>query len=98
MKNISLQEQMTRRDKLVKEQIIEMLISEGWTKDDLKEYLTEEDSELLSHCQDKNGYFIAEKPEDLNHTIAQINSRIHKMIKAREGLKKAQKLMEENKL
>lgn len=46
---------------------------------------------------DRNGYFIAEKPEDLNHTIAQINSRIHKMIKARKGLKKAQKLMEEKK-
>ena len=44
---------------------------------------------------DKKGYFIAEKPEDLNHTIAQINSRIHKMIQAREGLKKAQKLMKE---
>ena len=39
---------------------------------------------------------IAETPEELNHTIAQINSRIHKMIKAREGLKKAQRKMEEN--
>lgn len=29
-------------------------------------------------------------------TAAQINSRIHKMIKAREGLKKAQRKMEEN--
>jgi hypothetical protein len=47
---------------------------------------------------DCNGYFIAETPEELNHTIAQLNSRIHKMIKAREGLKKAQKIMmEENK-
>ena len=46
-------------------------------------------------ASDNKGYFIAEKPEDLNHTIAQINSRIHKMIQAREGLKKAQKLMKE---
>ena len=49
-------------------------------------------------ASDSNGYFIAENPDELNHTIAQINSRIHKMIKAREGLKKAQKnMLEENK-
>ena len=30
MKNISLQEQMTRRDKIVKDQVIEMLIDEGY--------------------------------------------------------------------
>ena len=47
-------------------------------------------------ASDERGYFIAETPEELNHTIAQINSRIHKMIKAREGLKKAQRKMEEN--
>lgn len=44
---------------------------------------------------DSDGYFIAETPEELDHTIAQINSRIHKMIQAREGLKKAQRLMKE---
>ena len=44
---------------------------------------------------DGDGYFIAEKPEELDHTIAQINSRIHKMIQAREGIKKAQRLMKE---
>ena len=46
-------------------------------------------------ASDKKGYFIAETPNELDHTIAQINSRIHKMIKAREGLKKAQKIMME---
>ena len=46
-------------------------------------------------ASDEYGYFIAETPEELNHTIAQINSRIHKMIQAREGLKKAQRLMQE---
>ena len=46
-------------------------------------------------ASDSEGYFIAEKPEELDHTIAQINSRIHKMIQAREGLKKAQRLMRE---
>lgn len=44
---------------------------------------------------DSRGYFIAETPDELDHTIAQINSRIHKMIQAREGLKKAQRLMKE---
>jgi len=46
-------------------------------------------------ASDGNGYFIAETPDELDHTIAQINSRIHKMIQAREGLKKAQRLMKE---
>ena len=46
---------------------------------------------------DDKGYFIAETPEELNHTIAQINSRVHMMIRAREGLKKAQKRMMEEK-
>ena len=46
-------------------------------------------------ASDGNGYFIAETPDELDHTIAQINSRIHKMIQAREGLKKAQRLMRE---
>lgn len=46
-------------------------------------------------ASDENGYFMAETPEELDHTIAQINSRIHKMIQAREGLKKAQRLMRE---
>ena len=50
---------------------------------------------FLPIASDGDGYFIAEKPEELDHTIAQINSRIHKMIQAREGLKKAQRLMRE---
>lgn len=53
-------------------------------------------SEFVPIASDRRGYFIAETPEELNHTIAQLNSRIHQMIKAREGLKKAQKNMEEN--
>lgn len=44
-------------------------------------------------ASDRKGYFIAETPDELDHTIAQLNSRIHKMIVAREGLKKAQRLM-----
>ena len=45
--------------KFLSDKELEMLISEGWTKEDLKDCLTEEDDELLRHCQDKNGYFIA---------------------------------------
>ena len=45
--------------KFLSDKELEMLINEGWTKEDLKVYLTEEDNELLTHCQDKNGYFIA---------------------------------------
>ena len=52
-------------------------------------------SKFVPIASDDKGYFIAETPEELNHTIAQINSRIHKMIRAREGLKKAQKRMME---
>jgi NADH/NAD ratio-sensing transcriptional regulator Rex len=48
-------------------------------------------------ASDSYGYFVAETPDELDHTIAQINSRIHKMIQAREGLKKAQRLMKESK-
>jgi hypothetical protein len=48
-------------------------------------------------ASDGNGYFIATQPDELDHTIAQLNSRIHMMIKAREGLKKAQKIMMEGK-
>lgn len=46
-------------------------------------------------ASDRKGYFMAETPDELDHTIAQLNNRIHKMIQAREGLKKAKILMEE---
>ena len=52
-------------------------------------------SQFVPIGSDADGYFIAETPEELNHTIAQINSRVHMMIRAREGLKKAQKRMME---
>lgn len=44
-------------------------------------------------ASDSRGYYIAEDSEDLNHTIAHMNHRIHKMIVAREGLKKAARSM-----
>lgn len=44
-------------------------------------------------ASDGNGYYIATDPNDLNHTIASLNSRISKIIEVRESLKKSQKLM-----
>jgi transcription initiation factor IIE alpha subunit len=52
-------------------------------------------SNFIPIASDDKGYFMAETPDELDHTIAQLNSRIHKMIQAREGLKKAKKLMKE---
>jgi 5-formaminoimidazole-4-carboxamide-1-beta-D-ribofuranosyl 5'-monophosphate synthetase len=61
----------------------------------IRRLVNEARSKFVPIASDARGYFVADKPEELNHTIAQLNSRIHKMIKAREGLKKAQKLMKE---
>lgn len=61
----------------------------------IREQVNKLRSEFVPIASDERGYFIAETPEELNHTIAQLNSRIHKMNKAREGLKKAQRIMEE---
>lgn len=39
-------------------------------------------------ASDSHGYYIATVSTALDHTISSFNSRIHQMIKAREGLKK----------
>jgi biotin operon repressor len=44
-------------------------------------------------ASDSHGYYIATDATDLDHTIASFNSRISQMIKAREGLRNAQKKM-----
>ena len=44
-------------------------------------------------ASDSHGYYIATNPSDLDHSIASFNSRISQMIRAREGLKNAQKHM-----
>ena len=64
---------------------------------EIRKIVNESRSKFIPIASDGNGYFIATEPEELNHTIAQINSRIHKMIIAREGLKKAQRNMMEGK-
>ena len=63
----------------------------------IRKIVNESRSKFVPIASDSNGYFIATEPAELNHTIAQLNSRIHMMIKAREGLKKAQKHMMEGK-
>lgn len=61
----------------------------------IRQFVNNSRANFIPIASDENGYFMAETPEELDHTIAQINSRIHKMIQAREGLKKAQRLMKE---
>lgn len=52
-------------------------------------------SEFVPIASDQRGYYIAETPDDLSGTIAHINHRIHKMIAAREGLRRAIEKMQE---
>ena len=61
----------------------------------IRNFVNNSRANFVPIASDANGYFIAETPDELDHTIAQLNSRIHKMIQAREGLKKAKILMEE---
>lgn len=61
----------------------------------IRKIVNDSRANFIPIASDSEGYFMAETPEELDHTIAQINSRIHKMIQAREGLKKAQRLMRE---
>ena len=64
---------------------------------EIRRIVNENRSKFIPIASDSDGYFIATEPAELNHTIAQLNSRIHKMIQAREGLKKAQRNMLEGK-
>ena len=61
----------------------------------IRHIVNESRANFIPIASDDKGYFMAETPDELDHTIAQLNSRIHKMIQAREGLKKAKMLMEE---
>ena len=61
----------------------------------IRRIINDSRANFIPIASDSEGYFIAENPDELDLTIAQINSRIHKMIQAREGLKKAQRLMRE---
>lgn len=43
--------------KFVSDKLVEELQAEGWSKDDLKQYLTEENKDVVEFCQNKRGYF-----------------------------------------
>lgn len=45
--------------KFVSDKLVEDLRAEGWSQDDMKQYLVEENEEMVKYCQDKRGYFIA---------------------------------------
>lgn len=62
---------------------------------EIRHIINKSRANFIPIASDRKGYFVAETPDELDHTIAQLNSRIHKMIQAREGLKKAKMLMEE---
>ena len=45
--------------KFISDKLVELLRAEGWTEADMKQYLVEENEEMVKYCQDKRGYFIA---------------------------------------
>ena len=65
------------------------------TGSEIRHIINNSRANFIPIASDGKGYFMAETPDEIDHTIAQLNSRIHKMIQAREGLKKAKILMEE---
>ena len=44
--------------KFLSDKEVDFLLKDGWTKEDLKNYLTEEDDETVKYCQKNLGYFI----------------------------------------
>ena len=45
--------------KFLSEKETETLLKDGWSKEDFKEYLTEDDEETVKYCQKNLGYFIS---------------------------------------
>ncbi len=45
--------------KFISDKLVELLWAEGWSEADMKQYLVEENEEMIKYCQDKRGYFIA---------------------------------------
>jgi type I restriction enzyme M protein len=45
--------------KFLSDKEMDTLLKEGWSKNDLKQYLNEDDEETVRYCQKKLGYFIA---------------------------------------
>ena len=47
--------------KFLSDKEIDFLVKDGWTKEDLKKYLNEEESDTVKYCQKNLGYFISYK-------------------------------------
>lgn len=47
--------------KFLSDKEMDFLIKDGWTKEDLKKYLNEEESDTVKYCQKNLGYFISYK-------------------------------------
>lgn len=47
--------------KFLSDKEVDQLKKEGWTKEDMKEALVEEDEQVVGYCQKNFGYFIAYK-------------------------------------
>ena len=45
--------------KFLSEKETDTLLKDGWSKEDFKEYLTEDDDETVKYCQKNLGYFIS---------------------------------------
>lgn len=45
--------------KFLSEKEVDTLLKDGWSKEDFKEYLTEDDEETVKYCQKNLGYFIS---------------------------------------
>ena len=45
--------------KFLSEKETDTLLKDGWSKEDFKEYLTEDDHETVKYCQKNLGYFIS---------------------------------------
>ena len=47
--------------KFLSDKEMDFLVKDGWTKEDLKKYLNEEESDTVKYCQKNLGYFISYK-------------------------------------
>lgn len=47
--------------KFLSDKEVEFLVKDGWTKEDIKKYLNEEENDTVKYCQKNLGYFISYK-------------------------------------
>ena len=71
--------------KFISDKLVELLRAEGWTEADMKQYLVEENEEMVKYCQDKRGYFIAYKdlfwnspPRETPFTVGDVRDALNR--------------------